>query len=536
MTWIGDARWKYIFSSVLTLLSAGCFIVFGWHLSAFAAAWLAGGRLVLPSLLYAFVFLAGRYVFAHFSFLINHLAGDSIVSKIKKRIYPRLLNDSRSDSISGTLLVTRVSDDLKPFFSYFIPNAIASVMVGVLLLALSFWIEFWVGLTLLAALIAIPILMKIIGVGATSLHKKHIHLFMKYSAIFFNRLQTVAEIVNLDNLNPQHRFLSEKSSALNKATTEVMKVAILSSALLELYVSIAIAGVAIYLGMSLMGSFPGKNYGKGYDFHNALFLLILAPYLFFYLRKFVSTYHDRNKALASAELLMPLLGDTDEVPAPVENEKLATLTIKDLSYSYPGSMVKVLNQLQLKLPHKGLVLVKGISGSGKSTLLKILSGNLMVQDGEISVNEKRNPWSLQWLRANSTYMNQHPFIFDGTLHYNVFLDRYSQIHEPYPEFLDKVLEKKEEGWNTLLSHNGKQLSGGEKQLVTLARMMLHPKPVAILDEPTSNLDAGTVEVILDQIVELSRDKLLIIASHEERFEAMAAHVLHLNWGEQMEYV
>src|SRR5690554_6141002 len=101
-----------------------------------------------------------------------------------------------------------------------------------------------------------------------------------------------------------------------------MRVAILSSAVLELFVSIAIAGAAIYLGMSLLGIIPGSNYGKGYDFHVALFLLMLAPYFFFYLRKFVSAYHDRNKALASAKLLMPLLNEDGEAAIAIENENL----------------------------------------------------------------------------------------------------------------------------------------------------------------------------------------------------------------------
>lgn len=68
------------------------------------------------------------------------------------------------------------------------------------------------------------------------------------------------------------------------------------------------------------------------------------------------------------------------------------------------------------------------------------------------------------------------------------------------------------------------------QLVTLARMLLYPKPVAILDEPTANLDAGTVEVILPQILKLAEDRLVIVASHEEIFETVANRVVHLNWG------
>lgn len=533
--WIPEATRLYISASVLIVLSAGCFVVFSWYLSEFAALWLNCGQIVPHFLLYASVFLGGRYVFAHFSSLINYRAGNIIVSKIKRKLYPILLDNSQSDSVSSSLLVTRVSDDLKPFFSFFIPYAIASVLVGILLLIISFWFEFWVGITLFITFLVIPMQMVMIGVGAESLHKKHISLFMKYSAVFYNRLHTIAEIVNLNNLKPQYRFLSEKSKALNNATTSVMQVAILSSAVLELFVTIAIAAIAIYLGMSLLGIMPGSNYGKGYDFRIALFLLMLAPYFFFYLRKFVSAYHDRNKALASAKLLMPLLSDISEALVEVKNEELQSLEVKDLSFAYPDSLVKVLHNIHLELPTEGLVLVKGISGSGKSTLLKIFSGNLIVKDGLVSVNGNNNPWSGQWLKANSSYMNQFPFIFDGTLRYNVFLDLETETKSQYPEFLEKVLAKKEDGWQTVLSHNGKQLSGGEKQLVTLARMMLYPKPIAILDEPTANLDADTVDTILEQIEIWSQHKLCIVASHEEKFAAIATKILHLNWGEQMKY-
>ena len=535
--WLGksmaEAKGAYLSASLMTILSAGCFVAFSWYLSAFAASWLVGGQVLAHQLLYAVAFITGRYVFAHFASVLNYNAGNVIVAKVKKRLYPELLNNNQTDSISSTLLVTRATDDLKPFYSFFIPYALASVLVGGLLLVVSFWMDKWVGYTLLVTFLVIPMQMIVIGVGAEALHKKHISLFMKYSAVFYNRLHTIAEIVNLDNFKPQYLFLSEKSKALNKATTNVMSVAILSSAVLELFVTIAIAAVAIYLGMSLLGIMPGPNYGKGSDFKTALFLLMLSPYFFFYLRKFVSAYHDRNRALAAAKLLMPLLHDIDEVPVIDENEQLHILEIKDLSFAYPDTVVKVLHNIQLQLPVKGLVLVKGISGSGKSTLLKICSGNLKVNEGKIAFNGRDNAWSQQWLKVNSSYMNQFPFIFDGTLRYNVFLDKAAEAQKDYPAFHDKILDKKEEGWETQLSHNGKQLSGGEKQLVTLARMMLYPQPVAILDEPTANLDASTVEIILEQILKMSHERLVIVASHEDKFDAIATTVLQLNWGEQM---
>lgn len=531
--WIAEAKNAYVYAALMILISAVCFVAFSWFLSDFAAAWLTMGQINPDKLLYAAFFLTGRYVFAHFSSLLNYRAGNEIVSKLKKQLYPALLRNNQTDSVAGTLLVTRASDDLKPFFAFFIPYALASVLVGVLLLAVSFWFEKWVAIILLVIFLVIPVQMMIIGVGAEALHKKHIDLFLKYSAVFYNRLQTIAEIVNLNNLKPQFQFLSQKSTALNKATTNVMQVAILSSAVLELFVTIAIAAIAIYLGMSLLGIMPGPGYGKGYDFQIALFLLMLAPYFFLYLRKFVSAYHDRNRALAAAKLLMPLLNEKTEKTITNVHESLSAIAIEKLDFAYPDTPVKVLHHIHLTLPTKGLILIKGISGSGKSTLLKICSGSLVGYQGTLSVNGQNNTWSEQWLSANTSYMNQFPFLFDGSLRYNVFLEKETNEQQSYPSFLDKILAKKEAGWDTELTHNGKQLSGGERQLITLARMLLHPKPIAILDEPTANLDADTADIILEQVAKLAQSKLVLVASHEEKFEAIATKILSLNWGEQM---
>ncbi len=533
---IAEARSSYFFASSMTIVSAGFFVAFSWYISFFTAMWLIEGKIFTNILFWAAAFLTGRYLFAYFASLLNYNAGKIIVSKIKKKLYPKLLNNNQSDSIASTLLVTRACDDLKPFYSFFIPFAVASVIVSTLILIVCFWFEKWVGLTLLVVFMVIPMQMIVIGIGAEAIHNKHIKLFLNYSAVFYNRLHTIAEIVNLDNLKTQYLFLSEKSKTLNTATTNVMRIAILSSALLELFITIAIAAVSIYLGMSLLGIMPGPSYGKGYDFRIALFLLMLTPYFFLYLRKFVSAYHDRNRALAAANLLMPIMKESGESANVQEQEEFQTLEIKNLYFSYPDSLVKVLNNIHLKLPTKGIVLVKGISGSGKSTLLKIISGSLNAQGESVSANGMDNKWSHQWLKVNSSYMNQFPFIFDGTLKYNVFLNDQVEQHTSYPAFLENILAKKPDGWQTELSHNGKQLSGGEKQLVTLARMMLYPKPIAILDEPTANLNAEIVEIILDEINKLAKNKLVIVASHEDKFDTIATTILHLNWGEQMNNV
>ncbi len=527
---ITSLKGAYMWSGLLALISAISFVFFCWYLSEFAALWLIDNIIQHNKLLYALLFLAGRYILAHFASLVNYDTAKKIVSGIKRELHPTLLNDNRLDATESTVLLTKVADDLKHYFSTFIPNAIATAIVSLCLLIVAFYIETWVGVVLLISIIVIPVQMIVIGIGTESMHRKHINLFMRYSAVFYNRLQTISEIVNLDNFDRQYRFLDKKGKELNKATANVMRIAFLSSTILELFVTLSIAAVAIYLGMSLLGIMPGKYYNVGYNYSNALFLLTLVPYFYFYLRRFVSAYHDKNRAIAAAKIIMPLL--QQEIPSTKESisEPFNSLEIKNLSYSYPNTNAKALNDINITFPEKGLVLIKGISGSGKSTLLKICSGSLFAENG-LSVNRKDNIWSHIWLKENSSYMNQFPFIFDGSLHYNVFLDSNSDM--PTPDFLEKIVSKKDSGWETILTNNGKELSGGERQLVTFARLMVHPKPIVILDEPTANLDSKSIDILMPHIEKLAENRLVIMASHEPAFEQIACKTVELNWGEQM---
>ncbi len=509
------------------------YLGFAWVVSEFAAQWLAKGTSNHNLLLCAALFLGGRYFFSYLYSALCFKAGTTIISRLKNQIYQSLLHNNHLDSVESSTLVTNVCDDLKPFYSSFIPNAVNSILVGLMLIIVGFAIDFWMGTILLISFAIIPVLMIIVGIGAETVHAQHINLFVRYSAVFYNRLQTIAEILNLDSWDTQYQFLSDKSQKLNQASLKVMRVAVLSSAVLELFVSIAIAGVAIYFGMNLLGIMIGKNYGQGYDFQPALFGLTITPYAFYYLRKFVSAYHDKNRALAASQWLIPLLNSAPTLETPIPKVNFTNIEIQNLSFSYPKSSAKVLSNINIRLPNCGLVLIKGISGSGKSTLLKILSGIVTIKEGSLSVNGLDTTRSNLWLKENSSFLNQTPFIFDDTLAYNVFL-----IHQPqvnYPQFLNAILKQKPEGWQTTLTHNGQQLSGGEKQLIALARLMLHPKPVVVLDEPTANLDSNTTQIIINEIAALAETKLVIVASHDLQFEKFASVVVELNWGEQVEH-
>jgi ATP-binding cassette, subfamily C, bacterial CydD len=152
--WMSEAKKFYITASALTLLSAGCFVVFSWYLSEFAASWLIYGQ-ILPQTAFVCISISYRQICFCPFFVINQLQGGKYhCFQNQKEALSQIAQYSQSDSISSTLLVTRVSDDLKPFFSFFIPYATASVLVGILLLIVCFWFEKWVGIILFISFVS----------------------------------------------------------------------------------------------------------------------------------------------------------------------------------------------------------------------------------------------------------------------------------------------------------------------------------------------------------------------------------------------
>lgn len=172
--WLGKrmpgARGMYVIASLFTLLSAGCFVIFSWYLSEFTALWLEKGIIIPETLLLASVFLGGRYLFAHLESISNYNAGNAIAVNIKKELYPVLLKNNKLNSTDSALYVTKISDDLKPYFAFFIPYSVATVVVSTLLLVISFFIEKWVALILLISLLVIPVQMAVIGIGAEAIY------------------------------------------------------------------------------------------------------------------------------------------------------------------------------------------------------------------------------------------------------------------------------------------------------------------------------------------------------------------------------
>ena len=196
-----------------------------------------------------------------------------------------------------------------------------------------------------------------------------------------------------------------------------------------------------------------------------------------------------------------------------------TLDIKNLEFSYEEK--KILKNFSLEIKKGQRVLVYGKSGKGKSTLIDIISGFYDNYNGKIYVDNKCIRGKINW-GTKMGYLTQSFFILDDSILNNIVLNdnldenRLSEVISVCQ--LNKIIDTKKNGVNTIIGERGGMLSGGEKQRIGLARALYRNPDILILDEPTSSLDDETANNFIDAVLKLDNKLTIIMVTHDKKFE------------------
>ncbi len=190
---------------------------------------------------------------------------------------------------------------------------------------------------------------------------------------------------------------------------------------------------------------------------------------------------------------------------------------KNVSYGY-NEEKEIIHDLSLKIKANSSVALVGESGSGKSTIIKLIMGLIKYQKGNILIDGKElSTLNLNSYYDNVTYVSQEAPIFDGTLRENLVFDKKIDDDEIIKVLklvcLDTFYERLENGLETELGEKGIRMSGGERQRVALARLFFDNSKLIILDEATSAMDNITEKIVMDNIINLLKDKTLIVVAH-----------------------
>lgn len=406
-------------------------------------------------------------------------------------------------------------DALEGYYARYWPQQQLMLLTPLCIFLAIAMVNWLVAALLLLSAPLIPLFMSLIGMGAEQINQRHLLQRQRLAGHFLDRLKKLTLIQRLGAAAEVQQEVASRSDHYRQLIMKTLKVAFLSSAVLEFFSSVAIAAVAIYIGFSLFGAI---SFGPAASLtlSSGLFILALAPEFFQPLRQFAQSYHDKAAALAAANQLAAQLSVSDQSNAAFGLEQLQLSAAQ-------GAPLHLASALQVQ---KGqAVVISGPSGVGKSTLLKTLAGLLPDATGVFPLTPSQQP------ALSRFYLAQRPWLVNGSIRTNLqllsgpvsdqaLLDALKQVG--LARFCDTAA-----ALDRPLTERGEGLSGGQLQRLALARAFLMPYDILYLDEPTASLDASSRQQVIAALSRLKPHKILVIVSHDPEVSALADQQLDL---------
>ena len=482
-----------------------------------------GGSLrgVAPELVVLGLVFAGRGVVAWAFEVAGLRAASSVLSQLRLELIAQRLraHPAALDGVeAGELAASAVGGlaGLESYFGRYLPGLVLACLVPPAVLVSATVIDPVSGLVMLVTLPLVPVFMWLIGRFAEERARARWQALRLLSTRFLDVVRGLPTLRAYNRSRAQVETIAAVGEEYRRATMGTLRVAFLSGSVLELASTLGIALVAVTVGVRLDDG--------GVGFQAALTVLLLAPELYAPLRRLGTQFHASADGLAAAGRLFELL-DLEPTLAAVEEPAppVGTIRLEDVTVVYPRG--PAVEDVSATLVPGQRVALAGPSGAGKTTLLSLLlrladptSGRVLVDGVDLARCDPAG-----W-RAQLAWLPQRPRLAPGTLRDalddgrgltdTALLAAMVRAGAP-PLSLDAVLGERT------------PLSAGEIRRLALARALALPKPLLLLDEPTTSLDPASADTVRDAIAALPRDGLVVFATHDPELIALADVVVEL---------
>jgi ATP-binding cassette, subfamily C, bacterial CydD len=497
--------------------------------------------LVMPLLLWLLVIIVVRMLVIWGREVLARRGAVRVKADLRQRLFAHLLRlgpafcqGERTGELAAT--ASEGIERLDPYISRYLPQIYLSVLAPLLILLFIFPIDWSSAVLLLITAPIIPLLMFLIGSYAEQHMQRQWLALSRMSAHFLDVIQGLTTIKLFGREMAERERIARISDGFRMKTLHVLRIAFLSGGVLEFMTTAAIGLVAVTLGIRLLNG--------GISFEDAFLVLLLAPEFYRPLRDLGTHRHAGMEGKASAQRIAELL----ETPPPVQSAAVAeqhpeqplTLTLTDLSYTYPDATTPALQDVTLTLRPGTCTALVGRSGAGKSTLVNLLLRFLDAQGGSISVNGL--PLAAlpveQW-REYIALVPQRPYLFAGSVAANIRLARPDASFEEIERAAEQAgalefIQRLPQGFETEIGEQGGRLSAGQLQRLALARAFLKDAPLLILDEPTSHLDPESESLFRHSLERLLPGRTALIIAHRYNTIANADQVAVLDAGRLIE--
>lgn len=465
--------------------------------------------------------------------------------EVKREIRSRLFDKLRAlgpvplmNEETGALASSVVDgvENLDAYFARYLPAVTMMSMVPLVILVAVFPSDVLSGLVLLVTAPLVPLFMLLIGKGAESLNQKQWRQLARMGAYFLGVIQTFTTRKIFNASRREIDNIAQISEQFRRSTMSVLRVAFLTSAVLEFFAALSIALIAVFVGFRLLA---GEM-----SFLHGFIVLLLAPEFYLPLRNFGAQNHARMEAVGAAENIIRILN----MPSPRPINQAARESRAQNNLRFQGGIEfngvhfayekgrPALSALSLRVEPGEHIAIVGPSGSGKSTLANVLLGFCYPDTGIIRVGDQElRADILGGWRESISWIPQKVRLFHGTVADNIRLGAPKISDAAVLAAADAAdardfIEALPQGFSTLIGDGGQELSGGQAQRIGIARALVRNTPYLLLDEPTAHLDRESEERVSNALQKLVVGRTVISIAHRLQTVRQADRIVVLNDG------
>lgn len=522
-------RWLRL-SSLLGTLSALLILAQAWFLASLLQA-LIIDHLPRETQRVDFILLlacfAARALLAWLREKAGFKAGQAIRLALRKRVLDRLTElgpawiQGKPAGSWATLLLEQI-EEMQDYYARYLPQMMLAGVIPCMVLILLFPVNWAASLILLATAPLIPLFMAMVGMGAADANRRNFLALGRLSGQFLDRLRGLETLRLFNRAKAETETIRDASEQFRQRTMEVLRMAFLSSAVLEFFASISIALIAVYFGFSYLGVFDFGHYSGPVTLFAGFLVLILAPEFYQPLRDLGAFYHAKAQAVGGADALQTFLEESED--AAIKRGELKpdlsagfSLIARDMTVTTNDGTV-LAGPLNFELQPGQRIAVVGQSGAGKTSLMNALlgylpyTGSLLVNDTELR-DIDQDHW-----QAQLAWVGQNPHLPANTLRENIQLNgsqdemRLQQVLElaGVNEFLPRLPA----GLDSETGDQAARLSVGQAQRVAVARALMKPCRLMLLDEPDASLDAQSEQHVNHALLQASHDQSTLLITHQ----------------------
>ncbi len=462
-----------------------------------------------------------RGVFRYLERLVSHSVNLRVLSRLREAFYRRVEPGAPANLVSyrsGDVL-QRVMGDLETLENFYVRVISPLVVALVVIIGVSLFVGGYalqLGLILAAGLIITGFVHPLLSLLVS---RQNIHnLAQAKAAAGAQMVELLQGLEDLQSCNAQARYINALQAGFNrtgKLQNHLTNIGGISSGLTLLFTNLTILAL-LWAAIPLVGegSFTGISLA-------VITLVALAS--FEAAAPLPAAALNLNASRVAAQRLFSIGEETAESnvePGGKVHELLPVVKMEKVSFSFEPEQDLVLDEIDLHISPGRRIAVIGASGAGKTSLINIMLGFEKPVSGRVTIGDL-DLCELEPGMARSIFavLPQSVYLFDDTLRGNLLLAKTGAVDEEIFTALDRValgdwVNALPEGLDTWIGEHGLRMSGGERQRLAIARVLLQDKPIILMDEPTANLDRATAQLVMNNLFAVSAGKGVLLVTHD----------------------